>query len=111
MIFADPTRYLRGGKATGTIPKPLAPHRLVQAADMASDDPTFRVVLALTAIHALGAEETRLVRLDDVNLRRTHLLARDPPAPGPLHTPSDHRLPGSPPIHLASHRQPAPVGQ
>ncbi|MGW0630497.1 hypothetical protein [Streptomyces sp. NPDC002758] len=80
VIFADPTRYIRGGKTTGTVPKPLAPHRLVQAADTAALDPTLRVVLALTAIHALGAEETRLVRLDDVDLPAERIpLARDPP--------------------------------
>jgi Site-specific recombinase XerD len=75
VIFADPTRYIRGGKAIGTIPKPLAPHLLAQAADLAADDPALRVVLALTAIHALGAEETRNVRLDDVDLpaERIHL--------------------------------------
>lgn len=81
VIFADPTRYIRGGKTTGTIPQPLAPHRLAQAAEMAAGDPTLRVVLALTAIHALGAEETRRVQLDDIDLptERIHLRGIDRP--------------------------------
>ncbi|MFM9812780.1 hypothetical protein ACKI16_30230 [Streptomyces scabiei] len=81
VIFADPTRYIRGGRTTGTIPQPLAPHRLAHAAETAAGDPALRVVLALTAIHALGAEEARLVRLDDIDLpaERIHLRGIDRP--------------------------------
>lgn len=46
---------------------------------MAAGDPILRVVLALTAIHALGAEKTRRVRRDDIDLpaERIHLRGID----------------------------------
>lgn len=68
LVFADPTRSLRGGMPPKKAPKPLAPHKLAAATDKASANPALRVMLALAAVHALNAQEIRTLKLDDIDL-------------------------------------------
>src|SRR5262249_46511418 len=68
LIFANPTRGIRVGRRTPSVPAPLPPHLLAAAAAAAKDNPALRVVMALAGVHAPLPGQIRHPRLDQAGL-------------------------------------------
>jgi hypothetical protein len=83
LIFANPTRGIRVGRRTPSVPAPLPPHLLAAAAAAAKDNPALRVVMALAGVHALLPGQIRHLRLDQADLAGRRL------DPGGLDRPLD----------------------
>jgi integrase len=67
-IFANPMRNYSLGTPYRPLLEPVAPHRLATAARAADGDPGLRLILALTAIHAMRALHIMSAQTDDVDL-------------------------------------------
>lgn len=67
-IFANPMRNYSLGSAYRPLLEPVAPHRLATAARAADGDPALRLILALTAIHAMRALHIMSILTDDIDL-------------------------------------------
>ncbi len=83
LIFANPTRGIRVGRRTPSVPAPLPPHLLTAAATAAKDNPALQVVIALASVHALLPGQIRHLRLDQIDLADRRL------DPGKLDRPLD----------------------
>ncbi|MFJ6722918.1 hypothetical protein [Streptomyces sp. NPDC091259] len=68
LIFANPMRGIKGGKVAIKIPASLTADEVESVARAALQDPALRVVVALSAIHALPARQIRAMLVEQVDL-------------------------------------------
>ncbi|MFJ5726443.1 hypothetical protein [Streptomyces sp. NPDC093149] len=68
LVFANPMRGIKGGKLAIKIPASLTADEVKSVALAALQDPAFRVVVALSGIHALPARHIRAMQLEQVDL-------------------------------------------
>lgn len=83
LIFADPARGIGAGRNYSSIPIPARAADLAAVSLASRDSPALRLVVALTAVHALPPGAVRRLRLDQVDLADRRL------DPGGLNRPLD----------------------
>ncbi|GAB3329129.1 hypothetical protein GCM10027452_01320 [Micromonospora halotolerans] len=74
IIFADPTKGIRVADVV-TLPRPL-PSDQLRKLFTETEEPLTRLVIALTAVHAITRHEIRHLRMEDLDLPRGRITLR-----------------------------------
>lgn len=113
LVFANPTRGMKGSPKATTIPLALDP--AVIRAELNSPNPAIALVVALVAFHALTGKQIRELQLTDISDGRLALAGRDIPLAAPVRSRLtawlDHRnrtWPDTANPHLLINRRTAP---